>query len=143
MVMSGYILHRVYALRITLLPFSSQPLIASCVLLGPSPESSPFFPHYIDTAVHSHLSSQLTALHVKMVHFAPRICPAYHIIDLFFSTTHRIMCVTWSFPRILPVFSSLYYSHCSSQSFVVTTGSITCENGSFHAALGGGAAPLF
>ena len=43
-------------------------------------------------------------------------------------------------PPTPPVFS-LLYTHCSSQSFVVTTDSITCENRSFHAALGGGAAP--
>ena len=42
--------------------------------------------------------------------------------------------ITLSLPRILPLFSSLY-THCSSQSSVVTTDSITCENGSFHAAL--------
>ena len=76
----GYILHRVNALHITLLPFSSQPL--------------------------NHNKTKATS-----------------------RSSHHIMCVTWSLPRILPVFSSLY-RHCSSQPFVVTTDSITCENGS-------------
>ena len=89
------------------------------------------FWHFIATsrepaAIHYKICAQLHPLNSKgdwnrlwscQVAFCTAyVCPAYHIIDLFFSTTHRIMCVTFSSPESSRFF--LHYIHTAAHSHV-------------------------